>query len=160
MTSNVSVAMDPSVPPSVGVRNRRVNRPNSRMMLTMAGVCGENTAMEGKVALFAFNGDPMCFVHVLLNALDLHATGLETAVIIEGSATGLIGGLAAADHPHHELYRKMKDEGLIDCVCQACAHKMGSLEEARDQGLPLCNDMSGHPSMSRYMEQGYTIVTF
>jgi hypothetical protein len=24
-----------------------------------------------KVALFAFNGEPMCFVHVLLNALDM-----------------------------------------------------------------------------------------
>lgn len=24
-----------------------------------------------KVALFAFNGDSMCFIHVLLNALDL-----------------------------------------------------------------------------------------
>jgi hypothetical protein len=24
-----------------------------------------------KIALFVFNGDPMCFIHVLLNALDM-----------------------------------------------------------------------------------------
>lgn len=24
-----------------------------------------------KIGLFAFNGEPMCFVHVLLNALDM-----------------------------------------------------------------------------------------
>ena len=27
--------------------------------------------MKKKYALFAFNGDPMCFIHVILNALDL-----------------------------------------------------------------------------------------
>lgn len=26
-----------------------------------------------KVALFVFNGDPRCFIHVLLNALELKA---------------------------------------------------------------------------------------
>jgi hypothetical protein len=28
-----------------------------------------------KLALFAFNGDAMCFVHVLLNGLDLKVKG-------------------------------------------------------------------------------------
>ncbi len=116
--------------------------------------------MDKKIALFAFNGDPMCFVHVLLNALDLHAKGFETAVVIEGSATGLLGKLADTDHPNHPLYEKIKDSGLVDCVCQACAHKMGSLQEAKDQGLPLCSEMSGHPSMGRYIEQGYTVISF
>ena len=30
-----------------------------------------------KVVLFAFNGDFMCFIHVLVNALDLHEKGYE-----------------------------------------------------------------------------------
>jgi len=30
-----------------------------------------------KVALFAFNGESLCFVHVLLNALDLKDKGYE-----------------------------------------------------------------------------------
>jgi len=28
-----------------------------------------------KVAMFVFNGDPICFIHVLLNALDMKAKG-------------------------------------------------------------------------------------
>ncbi len=28
-----------------------------------------------KFALFVYNGDPMCFIHVLLNALDIKAKG-------------------------------------------------------------------------------------
>ena len=34
----------------------------------------------GKVALFVFNGDPMCFFHVLLNALDLKEKGVEARI--------------------------------------------------------------------------------
>ncbi len=43
-----------------------------------------------KLALFAFNGDPMCFIHILLNALDMKEKGFDGKIIIEGSATKLI----------------------------------------------------------------------
>ena len=43
-----------------------------------------------KTALFVFNGDPMCFIHVLLNALDMHEKGYEVKTVIEGAATKLI----------------------------------------------------------------------
>ena len=113
-----------------------------------------------KVALFAFNGDPLCFVHVLLNALDMDEKGMIVKVIIEGSAVKLIGPLAQEDHPFHQLYQSCLDAGLIDCVCQACSHKLGSLVEAKRQNLRLCHDMSGHPSMSSYLQQGFDVITF
>lgn len=40
-----------------------------------------------KTALFVFNGDPMCFIHVLLNALDVRKKGCEVKIVVEGSAT-------------------------------------------------------------------------
>jgi hypothetical protein len=43
-----------------------------------------------KFALFVFNGDPMCFIHVLLNALDMSEKGYEAKIIIEGAATKLV----------------------------------------------------------------------
>jgi len=113
-----------------------------------------------KVALFAFTGEGSCFVHVLLNALDLKERGFEVKVVIEGAAARLVKELPDADPPLGTLYRRIIDEGLLDCVCQACAHQMTSLESAREQGLPLCSEMSGHPAMGRYLEDGYTIITF
>ena len=113
-----------------------------------------------KVALFAFNGEAMCFVHVLLNALDFNEKGKEVKVIIEGSATKLLYELAKPDMPFHNLYVKVKDAGLIDGVCKACAAKMNTLEEAEKQGLALLSDMQGHPSMAEYMKEGYQIITF
>ncbi|MFW9917061.1 MAG: DsrE family protein [Candidatus Thorarchaeota archaeon] len=110
-----------------------------------------------KIALFAFEGDPMCFVHVLLNALDLHEKGHDVKVIIEGAATKLIETNA---EPFTTLYKRLKEVKLVDCVCKACAAKMKSLEAAQEQALPICDDMNGHPSMARYLEEGYQIITF
>ena len=43
--------------------------------------------MDKKVAIFAFNGETMCFAHALLNALDMKEKGYDIKLVIEGSAT-------------------------------------------------------------------------
>jgi hypothetical protein len=116
--------------------------------------------MTKKIALVAFNGDPMCFVHVLLNALDMKARGYDVKVIIEGSATKTANALNDPSAQFAKLYQQVKDQELIDCVCKACAAKMGALPGIEDQGLPLCGEMSGHPSLARYIDLGYQIITF
>ena len=114
-----------------------------------------------KVALFGFNGDPMCFVHVMLNALDLEARGHEVALVIEGSATKLVREFHDdPERPFANLYRKVKDKGLVAGVCRACANKMGSRDSAEAQGLELLGEMSGHPGVAPFLEQGYTVLTF
>ncbi len=116
--------------------------------------------MSEKIALFAFNGDPLCFVHVLLNALDMDSRGYAIKVIIEGSATETVNLLNISEAQFHKLYIRVKEKGLIDCVCKACAAKMGALEGIQIQGLPLCAEMTGHPSMAKYIDKGYKIITF
>ena len=116
--------------------------------------------MNPRVVLVAFNGEAMCFVHVLLNALDMKEKGYEVKVVIEGSATKLVNELTDENNPFSTLYRNVREQGLIDCVCKACASKMGALEGVEAQGLPLCNGMKGHPSLAGYMEQGYQVITF
>jgi len=114
----------------------------------------------GKFVLFAFTGEATCFVHVLLNGLDLKAKGQEAKIVIEGAACRLIPELGEAGHPFHQLYAKAQQEGLIDGVCKACAQKMGGLEAARIQGLTILEDMTGHAGMAPYLLEGYTIITF
>jgi len=117
-----------------------------------------------KYALFAFNGEAMCFVHVLLNGLDLAARGHEVKIVIEGAACRLVPELGEASNPFHQLYVKARDAGLIAGICQACAQKMGSLMAARAQGLTILHDMSGHagmaPYIQAYIQDGYRIITF
>ena len=113
-----------------------------------------------KVAIFVFNKDPMCFIHVLLNALDMTSRGSDVRIVVEGAATGLMPALAAADHPLNSLWKKTRAAGLVAGVCEACARKLGTVEAAKTQGLPLLNDMNGHPGMARFQNDGYEIITF
>jgi len=112
-----------------------------------------------KTAIFAFRGNPICFVHVLLNAIDLHEKKYEVKIILEGEATALIIELRRPEHPLHVLYEKAKELHLIDAVCRACAIKMGVLEAAAAEGFRITDDMAGHAGMASYINQGYEIVT-
>ncbi|OPL08797.1 MAG: cytoplasmic protein [delta proteobacterium ML8_F1] len=112
-----------------------------------------------KIAIFAFNGDIMCFAHGLFNALDMAAKGHEVRLIIEGSATGLIRDLTDEKNPFSSFYSQVRDLGLLEGICRACAQKMGTLEEAKAQGIPLLGEAYGHPAMVDYMEKGYEIIT-
>ena len=69
-----------------------------------------------KFALFVFNGDPMCFVHVLLNALDMKDRGHEDKIIMEGASVKLIPELIKPGNPLNKLWEKFieKDDNLID----------------------------------------------
>ncbi len=109
-----------------------------------------------KVIIFAFNGNPMCFVHVLLNAVDMDSKGMDAKIVIEGEAVKLVKDMEESDNP---LYKKAKEKGLIDCICKACSVKMGVLEFNETVGIPLASDMSGHPSVASYIDKEYQIIT-
>ena len=112
-----------------------------------------------KIALFAFRGEAGCLAHVLLNAMDMREKGWDVAVIIEGAATKAAAELVEPGAEYHELYGQVKELGMIDCVCRACAFKNGVLDRLEKQNVPWGTEMRGHPSMSRYLEEGYEIIT-
>lgn len=113
-----------------------------------------------KKVIFAFRGDPMCFVHVLLNGLDLHERGLGGEIVIEGEAINLIPEMEKPGHFLHTLYAKAKEHKIIAGACKACAAKLKMTAAVEEQGLIQLSDMSGHPSMASYIEKGYEIITF
>jgi hypothetical protein len=102
----------------------------------------------------------MCFIHVVLNALDMHSKNDEVKIILEGASVKLVPELVKDGNPMKGLWKKCLDAGLVEGVCQACASKLGTLDAAKEQDLPLLNDMAGHPSISAYRDQGYEIITF
>jgi len=109
-----------------------------------------------KFVIFAFNGSPLYFVHVLLNALDMHSKGMDAKVIIEGEAVKLIEEMETSNN---QLYVDAREKGIIDGICKACSSKMGVLEYNETVGIPLKDEMSGHPSMALYINDGYQVIT-
>lgn len=115
---------------------------------------------EKKVALFVFRDDSMCFIHVLLNALDMDERGYDISVIMEGEATKLLPGLENEGTPFSRMWGQVKSRNLVAGVCRACSTQMGTSGSAEKQGLTLLDDMSGHPSFAGFRDQGFEIVVF
>ncbi len=112
-----------------------------------------------KTVIFAFKGNPVCFVHVLLNSLDIKARGGHCRIVLEGEACGLVKELHQPSHPLHQLYSQVKEKGLIAGVCRACAIKFAALAAAEEQGLQLLDEMNGHAAMAPFLAEGYEIIT-
>lgn len=113
-----------------------------------------------KYALFVFNGEPMCFIHVLLNALDMAERGDAVQIVLEGAAVKLIPELYREDNPQYTLWHKCLEQELVAGACKACSNKLGTLEAAQKHNLPLLAEMSGHPAIAGFREQGYEVITF
>ncbi len=115
--------------------------------------------MEKKILIVAMSGELSCFLHVLLNVLDMDKRGFAARVVIEGRATSFIRELTDPAKPPAALYEQVKSAGLIDCVCRTCATTTGALEAAQEQGLRIADEMSGHPSLGRFITEGYQLIT-
>lgn len=110
-----------------------------------------------KILFYVMGGENMCFTHVLLNALDLHAAGYEVKIVFEGQSVKLPGQL---EEKKDAMYMEAKEKGLIAGVCQACATMLGVLDAVKETGLPLLNDMRGHAGIKPFADQGYETVEF
>ena len=113
-----------------------------------------------KVVLVTYDPEMGCFAHVLLYAIDFMEKGYEVKVVIEGGAVKLVSAFLKDGAPFGDLFAKVKDAGLIDCVCKACSAKLGSMEDAKKLGLEVSGNLMGHPSLEDYIEQGYQVITF
>ena len=109
-----------------------------------------------KVVIFAFKGDPMCFVHVLLNARDMHERGIEAKIVIEGESVKLLQELEQSKNP---LYLEVKELGLIHSICKACSIKMNVAAYNETLGIKMLGDMAGHVAMSTFINDGYEVIT-
>ncbi len=110
-----------------------------------------------KQLFYVMRGQKMCFVHVLLNALDLFESGNEVKIIFEGESVTLPKVL---EEEQFGLYLKAKEKNLIAGVCYACSAQLNVLEYNEGLDYPLIKDMNGHAGMKSYVDEGYQMVTF
>lgn len=109
-----------------------------------------------KVLFYGMTGEKMCFQHILMNALDLSASGKEVKIIFEGASVKLVSLFEKEKNP---LYIRTKNEGMIAGVCLACSKVLGVYEENQKWGLTMLDDMSGHAGMKKYIEKGYQVIS-
>ena len=109
-----------------------------------------------KILLYGMTGEKTCFMHVLLNALQLHGAGDEVKVVFEGASVRLPALLSEEGNPN---YLRAKEAGLLAGICLACSKTLGVYEVNAELGLPFLSDMSGHAGMKPFMDKGYEVIS-
>ncbi len=109
-----------------------------------------------KVLFYGMTGEKSCFMHVLLNAVDLHEAGYTVKVIFEGASVKLPSVFDAEKNP---VYLAAREAGLLAGICLACSKTLGVFEANEKLGLPMLGEMKGHAGVKPFMEEGYQVIS-
>ena len=95
--------------------------------------------------------------------LELKDKGQEVALIFQGAGARWPAEVTQPTHPAHALYHAVADK--IAGVCGGCADVFGATEGVKATGLTLVRDRqipgtAGILDLSRYLDQGFRLVTF
>ncbi len=101
--------------------------------------------------------------NALFLTLELKDKKQDVALIFQGAGTRWPAEVTAPAHPAHALYHAVADK--VVGVCGGCADVFGAAEGAEATGLPLVRDKQipgtkGILDLSRYLDQGYRLITF
>ncbi|MDQ7017996.1 MAG: DsrE family protein [Robiginitomaculum sp.] len=101
--------------------------------------------------------------NALFVAYELKEKKQEIALIFQGAGVRWPNELIKPEHPAHALYEAVKDS--IVGACQGCADVFGAAEGVKASGVQLVSEKaipgtSGIIDISKYMDEGYRVLTF
>ncbi len=96
---------------------------------------------------------PVMF-HTLLFANEMKEKGDEVKLLLEGEAVLWARDLLDENHPLKSHFEKLKDDFV---VCEACA-SMFNVKDEIEGKLKMENDLFGHISLKKYLDEGYKII--
>jgi len=82
----------------------------------------------------------------------------EVRIVFDGAGTRWVGELADENNQMHPLYQAVKEN--IDGACYFCSGAFGVRNEVEKAGIPFLDDYDGHPSIKKYIDEGYQVITF
>lgn len=96
-------------------------------------------------------------------AYELKEKGQQVALIFQGTGTRWVSEIVKPGHPAHALYAAVKD--TVAGVCGGCADVFGATADVKATGLSLIREKqipgtSGIVDLSRYLDEGYRLLTF
>lgn len=95
--------------------------------------------------------------------LELKEKGREVALIFQGAGARWPAEVAQPAHPAHALFQAVIDK--VAGICGGCADVFGAAESASSTGITLVRERdipgtTGILDLSRYLDQGFALVTF
>ncbi len=98
--------------------------------------------------------------HFFLYARELHEKGHEVVAIFDGAGTLWAEELSKEDSNSFlkKDYEAFKQKGIVEIICDYCAGAFEVKEPLQERGANLVGDYEGHPSVVKWVEQGYQLI--
>jgi hypothetical protein len=112
-----------------------------------------------KYMFLATDDNKMQLYHLLLNAVNFHEKGHEVAAVLECASPKLLIGIAdgTIKLPIFDSAMKL---AIIDHACKACTATFSATEAADKLGVPLKGELKGHSDLLKFVEAGFSLLTF
>ncbi|MBI2337157.1 MAG: DsrE family protein [Deltaproteobacteria bacterium] len=94
-------------------------------------------------------------VHALLYATELKKAGFTVTLIFDGAGTEWAKALINPEHKLHASYRQLQDAGVTEIICDFCSTAFQVREDLKKGKVPLVAEFEGHPSLVKWIKQGY-----
>jgi hypothetical protein len=96
-------------------------------------------------------------------AYELKEKKQDVALIFQGTGVRWANELVKPNHPAHALYMAVQD--TIVGACRGCADVFGATDDVKAAGMQLIDEKaipgtSGIIDLSRYLDEGYRVLTF
>ena len=99
-------------------------------------------------------------VHALLYTRELKEHGHDVVLVFDGAGTEWAEEFTKPDSTHKltPMYRELSKLGVTKIICDFCAGAFGVKERLAQRQLPLVAEYAGHPSIAKWIDQGYQLL--
>ncbi len=99
-------------------------------------------------------------VHAFLCAKELKEHGHEVALIFDGAGTEWAEELSNPESQSKlkPMYEQLQQAGVVEISCDICAGAFGVKERFAQRQRQLTAEYAGHPSIAKWVDQGYELI--
>jgi hypothetical protein len=98
-------------------------------------------------------------LHALLYSMELKEGGHAVVLIFDGAGTEWARAMRDPNNKLHAKYAELEKLGIVEEICDFCAGAFKVKDDLKKQGkVPFAGEFGGHPSIRKWVDQGYEIV--
>lgn len=96
--------------------------------------------------------------NALVTAHEFKEAGDDVQVVFDGAGTKWVPELENPEHRYHDHFEAVKDQ--VAGACAYCASAYQVRDPIEETDVALLDEYEHHPSIRRFVADGYQVVTF
>jgi len=99
-------------------------------------------------------------LHALLYSQELHDHGHEVTLVFDGAGTQWVDEWSNpnSQSKYKSLYDNLRREGVTLVICDYCATAFQARTHIEQEKELLSAEYQGHPSIAKWVDQGYEVI--